>query len=582
MARQFVASSSQALYAHSAPVTDYPFTLACWAYLNDLPSVWSDRYLLALTDKDDDYDRDGLGFYSAGAGSSYLTAISSTNWDAHSRSPGAGMGVSAGEWFHAAAVFASGSSRIAAKNGVLGTEATAAMSPNARDAVGIVCLPRASELGFGSYCDAAIAEVGIWNVALTEVELAQLALGVSPLLVRPGALAFYLPLVRDEDRDLVAGLSLTAANSPTVVEHPRVVYGWPWWLGAPAGGEPPGPEAEGTAHVSATSSVMATGAKGVSVTVAIEAVIEVTVTAAKASVDEVSLTAAVTVATLVIRNARAPPDLDLEAAGGASASAVAGRRVLVDVESTSETGSSATRTGSSTVEIVATGDVDVSGVGEEQATGTAHIELVGDVSIGGAGHRGASTAIGSDCASDAEGRGERVTAVNVEVVGSSGYTGQRGAESGIPIHAVGVTETSSSTSRMGSVSITAIFGVAATGGEQEAFSGEAHVVGTASLDVAGIRAALSRSDFVIEGGTDADGDAQRAASLVIDSPASVSSDWSSARGGTVTVVAHVGVSVSGPSKTRRTYIEVSVVRRTELTARVGKASGITVTVRGET
>lgn len=238
MARRFVRASEQALYALEAPVVGYPFTLACWLYYHSINSgSWFDETVVALTDKDDGYDRDVLAVNQNG-GIAYLTAVTSTNWDAHSRTPSAGMGVSAGQWYHGAAIFASGSSRRAALDGVFGAEATAAMSPNARDAVGVACLPRAAGPEY-PYPDVSVAEVGIWRVALSEPELALLADGLSPLLVRPADLVFYAPLLADEDRDLY-GIELTAHNAPTVVEHVRVLYPSALWVGTPGAGGGPG------------------------------------------------------------------------------------------------------------------------------------------------------------------------------------------------------------------------------------------------------------------------------------------------------------------------------------------------------
>ena len=233
MARGFTVSPHRCLYVRDTPVTDYPFTLACWFNSHlDETGYWDD-YLLTLTDKDDSYDRDVLAVQQNG-GTPYLTASTSTNWDALDRSPRNNMLVTRDVWSHGAAVFASGSSRRAYLNGVQGNEATVSLSPNARDAFGIACTTRASSVGAGIYAD--IAEAAVWDVALTHAEIQRLALGFSPLLVRPDALCIYVPLVRDEDRDIVGGLELTPTNSPTVVEHPRVIYVPRLWTGYASGG----------------------------------------------------------------------------------------------------------------------------------------------------------------------------------------------------------------------------------------------------------------------------------------------------------------------------------------------------------
>lgn len=69
--------------------------------------------------------------------------------------------------------------------------------------------------------DGLIAEVGIWNAALTAAEIASLAKGMTCDKVRPQSLVFYAPLVRDLI-DQKGGLPITNNNGATVANHPRV------------------------------------------------------------------------------------------------------------------------------------------------------------------------------------------------------------------------------------------------------------------------------------------------------------------------------------------------------------------------
>ncbi len=52
----------------------------------------------------------------------------------------------------------------------------------------------------GSYMSDSSVEEANWNVALTDAEVAALASGVSPLLVRPENLVRYRPLIVVEIR----------------------------------------------------------------------------------------------------------------------------------------------------------------------------------------------------------------------------------------------------------------------------------------------------------------------------------------------------------------------------------------------
>ena len=75
--------------------------------------------------------------------------------------------------------------------------------------------------GYGGYSNALIAEVGIWNVALTADEVASLAKGMTCDKIRPQSLVFYAPLVRDL-QDTKGGLTITNNNTATIATHPRV------------------------------------------------------------------------------------------------------------------------------------------------------------------------------------------------------------------------------------------------------------------------------------------------------------------------------------------------------------------------
>ena len=71
-----------------------------------------------------------------------------------------------------------------------------------------------------------VAEVGMWNIDLADgaytADVAGLEQGFSPARIRPQNLIAYWPLVRGL-QDVRGGHTLTATNSPVVVEHPRVL-----------------------------------------------------------------------------------------------------------------------------------------------------------------------------------------------------------------------------------------------------------------------------------------------------------------------------------------------------------------------
>lgn len=205
--------TSQYLYGNSAPVTGAPLTIACWfqrastgansicVSLGQTATGATNLYNLLLP------PTGGIAFLSNASGST-VTAINSSS----------GL-YPLNTWTHAAGVLASMSSRSVFINGAsVGSTTTAATAPTGINSIYIGARWAA---GIGNYFPGRLADVGVWNVALTAGEIATLAKGVSASLVRPQSLVFHAPLVRDL-LDERGGLAITNNNGASVVEHPRI------------------------------------------------------------------------------------------------------------------------------------------------------------------------------------------------------------------------------------------------------------------------------------------------------------------------------------------------------------------------
>ncbi len=70
-----------------------------------------------------------------------------------------------------------------------------------------------------------IAECCLWNIILTDAEVALLATGIAPWFIHPEALIFYAPLLHgySPEIDLMKGNNLTVTGA-TVVAHPPIRY----------------------------------------------------------------------------------------------------------------------------------------------------------------------------------------------------------------------------------------------------------------------------------------------------------------------------------------------------------------------
>lgn len=214
MAGTFVAASSHSLIVDSTPVTAAPFTVSLWFQVNDVATTYD---LLSIGDKDVSNDHLWqLRSFGTQAGDPLA-------WRAFVASQGQALSssaITAGEWHHAMAVEAGAADRTVYLNGGNSGTNTTSRAPLNADRVGIGVSADSSPSG---YTDGMIAEVAIWNVALTAAEAASLAKGASPLMIRPDALVFYDPMVRNLTRDYVGGLTLTNSGA-TVGVHPRIIH----------------------------------------------------------------------------------------------------------------------------------------------------------------------------------------------------------------------------------------------------------------------------------------------------------------------------------------------------------------------
>jgi hypothetical protein len=79
----------------------------------------------------------------------------------------------------------------------------------------------------GKWWKGGIAEAAAYSVVLTAGEIAMLAAGFSPLMVRPESLIGYWPLggaYSNDNMDIVGGNTLTTNGGPIAEPHPRIIY----------------------------------------------------------------------------------------------------------------------------------------------------------------------------------------------------------------------------------------------------------------------------------------------------------------------------------------------------------------------
>lgn len=138
---------------------------------------------------------------------------------------------STGPWHSLVGVETSDASRVFYADGTAGPVNTSTLSPGppSRDRVTVGMLK-----ANGNYISSAngdVAEVAVWDIALTAADAAMLAAFVSPLLVRPDHLVLYSQLrgnaATEIESDIIGGRNLVwdsrAAWKPVVTAHPAVL-----------------------------------------------------------------------------------------------------------------------------------------------------------------------------------------------------------------------------------------------------------------------------------------------------------------------------------------------------------------------
>lgn len=191
----------------TSPVTTFPCTLACWFKYN------LDGTLISVS------NNTGASRYRLKTTATGLVRLIATQGGVDNTIDTT-SGISSFEWGHACAVIASASSRTVYLNAANSTTTTVSRSPS---------LFTRLQIGSGrentttlDYFNGQIADVGIWNRALTLPEITSLAKGVSCPLVSVNNLVFYAPLIRDIIDFSTTGLSLTNNGGAIVTNHPRI------------------------------------------------------------------------------------------------------------------------------------------------------------------------------------------------------------------------------------------------------------------------------------------------------------------------------------------------------------------------
>lgn len=230
MARNFVAASSQYLSNANAILGVTPLTLAAWL---NASATGTTQYVLCIG-----HLTQGRAF---GIGVNSGNAIfAQAKQNGVSNSATTTGTISASTWHHACGVFAGDAERYAYLDG--GSKASNTTSRVPGD-MNTTMIGARADNGPSNYFSGNLGEAAMWDAALTDAEVAVLALGISPLFVRPGNLVAYWPLIgrTSPEIDPVGGFDMTLNATPVVAVHPRIYMPQPGLIIPGAGGGAPPP-----------------------------------------------------------------------------------------------------------------------------------------------------------------------------------------------------------------------------------------------------------------------------------------------------------------------------------------------------
>ena len=214
MARNFVAASSQYLSKSSMADPGWPMTVAC-RFRPTAAGVGTIRRLVTFSTAGvvevrglylDATEHLGIQEYSDASGGINATVASTGT-------------VTVNAWTSGVGVFATRVSRTLYLPGESQVNTT-----NCAPASNLFTVGRRED-NASQYFDGDLADIAIWNVALTAAEVALYQAGLSPLLIRPNAIVNYWPLVGvfSPEIELFSRQELTLGNAPIAAAHPPVI-----------------------------------------------------------------------------------------------------------------------------------------------------------------------------------------------------------------------------------------------------------------------------------------------------------------------------------------------------------------------
>jgi hypothetical protein len=228
MARLFNDAGNQSLNVASAVITDYPCTFVGMVNIDDetqngtIMSV-SDASSTGGTGQFSVRISDGSEVTGGGDGNLISCAARVGGGNAAFKLATHATGLTAGTWYQFVAVFNTSTSRSIYLNGINGVTDldSAVIATSDRTSIGML-----GDNSESHYISGHLAELAVYDYALSAADAAFFGGSLCPLLFRPERLLMYVPLggAASPETDRIGGLDFALSGPPTASAHPRVIY----------------------------------------------------------------------------------------------------------------------------------------------------------------------------------------------------------------------------------------------------------------------------------------------------------------------------------------------------------------------
>jgi hypothetical protein len=212
-----VQSTTNYAYTLTEPVSTTPFTLSCWAKLTNLTNT----HVVVAIDTPSTSGYNVLGTLDfCGACTSPADVPRARSYDGTHHIANASTSYTTGSWVHICGVFTSTSSRFIYYNG--GNKVQNTGTDNATPSELVICRSRRNSAQGPCVSGDFVAEVAVWDSALSDSDVVSLAGGTNPKDIAGGPVAYWPLTETTTNEDQIGSNDLTENAITYSSDHPSI------------------------------------------------------------------------------------------------------------------------------------------------------------------------------------------------------------------------------------------------------------------------------------------------------------------------------------------------------------------------